>query len=571
MRRRHRKLLLITLILIQLTSVILVLGRHNKSCDISFKLVKYQDYDREIETTGSILGNEEFKIFAQSEGLTGNGTLVSPYIIERYNFTVLPNKSFIPISLNNMDLFIEIKDCLISGGSVTGIKLNNVSNVKVFNNKVLDLRSGDSILVRKSKHVLISNNYVMGASDIGIHIYKSEGIFAEENIILNCRDGIKDMESNHSVIQGNDVSNCSYSGIHTIFAINSTVRNNTITTNPLNGLMIQETLNGTFMFNNLTYNQRAIDVYKAENNTIVNNSIINNTGRGMVLYNSFNNTVKFNVFLNNSGTSDQLWVESQNETSSIVKRSLKGIKSQGGNNIRYNDFIKDNEESKPQVLFQSSSNENKIEYNCYWHTKYGPIGTDADEDGIIDSTYFFSKNEEATNLSDVGDPYPLARPVNYLKHLLGKPTIINPQNGNIVSDKIELKWIKAIDSLKQKVVYSIYYSNDSGSTWVTLVEDLGTVSYLWNLIQVEEGKNYTVKIIAKSGSLTTLAIMDGTFEIMKNNVTASTDMTSILDSTTSTESSVSTTDKEEEQTSGFVFIFAFVAITTIFIKKRYQK
>ena len=67
----------------------------------------------------SIDGNGDFTSTAASEGWLGDGTAISPYLIDGYNII----SGIKAISVNNTNVYFRISNCSFSGVSIAAIRI----------------------------------------------------------------------------------------------------------------------------------------------------------------------------------------------------------------------------------------------------------------------------------------------------------------------------------------------------------------------------------------------------------------------------------------------------------------
>ncbi len=112
----------------------------------------------------SIDGNAELATFIGTEGLSGNGTYASPYIIE--DFTIDASTAH-GIEIDNTDSYLIIRNCKVSGGASSeyeGILIQSASNINISNNEVTTNNIGINLL-SSSNFTL----FIIGQSKITSH------------------------------------------------------------------------------------------------------------------------------------------------------------------------------------------------------------------------------------------------------------------------------------------------------------------------------------------------------------------------------------------------------------------
>lgn len=88
-------------------------------------------------------------------------------------------------------------------------------------------------------------------------------------------------------------------------------------------------------------------------------------------------------------------------------------------------------------------------------------------------------------------------PFTIRNHILTAPILNSPNGGEVIHGIHNISWTSASDSLGHSIVYDLYYSNNSGSDWTLLIDNLDALSWMWDTRLVLDGGNYLVKIVAK--------------------------------------------------------------------------
>ncbi len=81
-------------------------------------------------------------------------------------------------------------------------------------------------------------------------------------------------------------------------------------------------------------------------------------------------------------------------------------------------------------------------------------------------------------------------------HTLSDPVILYPQGGDVLSGVVTVQWTSSNDSLGHVVYYSLYYSDDSGQTWVPLILNTTSLTFTWDTTTVPDGNSYVLRIFA---------------------------------------------------------------------------
>ncbi|MFX0183636.1 MAG: hypothetical protein ACFE95_11190 [Candidatus Hodarchaeota archaeon] len=106
------------------------------------------------------------------------------------------------------------------------------------------------------------------------------------------------------------------------------------------------------------------------------------------------------------------------------------------------------------------------------------------------------------------DPSPLVSPDKIkTMHVLTIPRIL-PLEG-LRQDVITIQWIAPFDSFNHNFNYSVYFSLDSGDSWILIASNQTETSYNWDTANVPQDSVVILKVIATcAGGFTTEAITD---------------------------------------------------------------
>ncbi|MHA1519637.1 MAG: right-handed parallel beta-helix repeat-containing protein [Promethearchaeota archaeon] len=222
----------------------------------------------------TIDGNGALATFIQDEELSGDGTEISPYVIEDF---IIDASTGNGIDIRNTNAYLIIRNCQISDGSFYyGIYLSSITNVNITNNDLHDNYGG--LYMVSSNNNTLSENNVSSNDFYGFSLYSSSNITLSGNIANDNGDaGIYLSNLNTSVLFGNDVSH----NDHGIYITDSKLMN-------LSG--------NTVIFNN----NYGISLWYSSNNTLYKNNASFNNKVGIYYYSSSNNTVYFNDIAGNS-------------------------------------------------------------------------------------------------------------------------------------------------------------------------------------------------------------------------------------------------------------------------------
>ncbi|MBD3255435.1 MAG: hypothetical protein GF383_10100, partial [Candidatus Lokiarchaeota archaeon] len=280
---------------------------------------------------------------------SGAGTWDNPYIIE--NLTINPVGSGSAITIANSSTYFIIRNCTIRNTGLSsedaGIKLNNVNNSRLQDNKFVDINRIGIFLKNSCSNNTIVGNYLFEDYPY-VSFYMRNGIylknFCNNNTILNNNlHGIGRFDSyNRGAIQlenncsnnniENNIVNRSMHGIYLVddcyenylfnnsvmrndrkgilistFSDCNAILNNTIHDNS-DGIYIEESCEVSVVLNNTIYNNDNIGIYfidGCEYSVIINNIIYqNDIGIKIETYSQF---CKYFDILDNYLASNQLY------------------------------------------------------------------------------------------------------------------------------------------------------------------------------------------------------------------------------------------------------------------------
>ncbi|MHA1520524.1 MAG: NosD domain-containing protein [Promethearchaeota archaeon] len=290
-------------ILTVLSTVLLISGLFTIDNLTQNHLVQNNESDHSISpfAAGDIApiyidGNTELSTFIANEGLSGQGTFASPYIIENYTIDASSGHG---IQIRNTDDYLIIQNCTVSAGNVTffGINLYNVTNVNVRNNSLQENYFG--IYLSSSSNNTFSGNHANNNSYGIMFSYSNNNTLSWNNASYNNDHGIFVSSSNITTLSWNNASYNGRYGIGLSSSINTTVFKNNASYNSQYGISLaSSSSNNTLSGNTACFNlELGIFLYQlGNNNTLSENNVNYNSGYGIWIYNLCNNN---NVFRNN--------------------------------------------------------------------------------------------------------------------------------------------------------------------------------------------------------------------------------------------------------------------------------
>ena len=217
-------------ILISLLLIIFLLNVSVSAADVPDKINKITL--RQINPI-TINGNYNFSSTALIQGWTGNGTEISPYIIDGINISTTstyPLRSD-ALDISNTSVYFKIVNSFfsteylsypllltnVSNGQIinsstfgsfvgpklinstninffnfttnyqygAGIQITNSSHVSIQNSSIFNIAQGRGIVVENSQFVEINGNYIFQATDDGISLINSKNVNVSLNVIRN--------------------------------------------------------------------------------------------------------------------------------------------------------------------------------------------------------------------------------------------------------------------------------------------------------------------------------------------------------------------------------------------------
>ncbi|MFX1254245.1 MAG: right-handed parallel beta-helix repeat-containing protein [Promethearchaeota archaeon] len=215
-------------------------------------------------------GNTDFNLQANERNWPGDGSSVTPYVIDGYILSGTANNL---IEIRNTDVHFQITNCHISDGYF-GIYLSGVKNGYVYENTITNHQFDGIFLVDSSTKCIISNNTIYNTTGVGVRLFNSSNNYISSNKLYNHQwSGINLNTSQNNVIRNNTSSNTNV-GIELYFSNNNTLYNNVLYNNVYYGF----TFNAASQDNEAKWNdlkengsgtpQVADD---GQNNTLLNN------------------------------------------------------------------------------------------------------------------------------------------------------------------------------------------------------------------------------------------------------------------------------------------------------------
>lgn len=339
-----------------------------------------------------INSDSELDDFCAGNGTSGT-SWETAHVIENYEINGSIGDG---ISIKNTRRFLIINNCKISNSSLSGIIIDNCTNIKIQNcisesnpaagvkilrSEGIFINSTDFIGNEEGLEMLNTNNteiiksYFTLNEEDAIYIESNcHNIIFSENLIFNNYYGFYIFESSAISYIDNDIINNTGLGIYTQLNFGDIITGNVISNNEGSGLELYE-CNSSIVENNIVMNNdgEGLDMwgdFSGNYNFISNNTFSNNTGNGILFDDSnqhniienneicfngdngihmideqHNNTILFNNIANN--TEYGIWLERNSENSTIIGNIIEDNGDNGiyidqhchNNTIKYNSII----------------------------------------------------------------------------------------------------------------------------------------------------------------------------------------------------------------------------------------
>ena len=241
----------------------------------------------------------------------GSGTREDPYIIE--NVTIDGQNLYNCIRIDNSDVYFTIRNCTLINGvgeywHYGGIRLENVTNGKIFNNNCSFNQQG--IYLTSSHNNTIVRNTANNNTIHGIILYEecNDNKIIRNTANFNAKDptagaGIRIKSSfrgysYRNLIIGNNVSNNSGRGLDLTYIDDTAIINNTANNNGDgfvgDGIAVQASRNISISLNSVKGNGVGMFIYNNYHCKIFNNTAISNEYKGLNIERVINVTVAKN-------------------------------------------------------------------------------------------------------------------------------------------------------------------------------------------------------------------------------------------------------------------------------------
>ncbi|MFX1548161.1 MAG: NosD domain-containing protein [Promethearchaeota archaeon] len=435
----------------------------------------------------------------------------------------------------------------INGGTVSEgagqIILVNCSDVSIINQEFSNLEV--ALALDYCNRIEIKNNKVYNSSFNGFLLRYSNSSTLVDNYVHNTDgEGIVLAYSENNTLIGNSIVNNSMIGCTIGYSSNTTFISNNIGFN-LYGCYILSSTNISFFYNIFENNtEYGIYLVSSEKSFLTNNDFyFNKQTGGAQSYDSQTNPTMKNIFEYNYWND---WIVPDNDLNRIVDQPYS-IDGPANNQdlypltVPYSQYV--HTLTEPFILYPNGGEtlsdmvtiqwtsaidswDHNVNYTLYYSKDGGTTwillqadlietSYEWDTNTVADGTeyliYVVANCSEGLYSSDYSNNQFV---IENQRHALSLPQILFPESGDIVSGEITVQWTAAIDSWNHPVTYTLYYSPNNGSNWILIESNLTSNNYTWDLLSIEAGSNYLLKLIAICTSgLTVVDITDDVFSI----------------------------------------------------------
>ncbi|MHA1924779.1 MAG: right-handed parallel beta-helix repeat-containing protein, partial [Candidatus Thorarchaeota archaeon] len=425
--------------------------------------------DYTVSSPITIESDQDFEDQALANNWPGDGSKSTPYIIRNLSISSVSDTSVL-VNITNTDAYFEFRDSLLSGG-LWGIYLWQVS------------------------HGSVINNTIEGSAGSGVYSGICDLLTVENNTLKDADDDAHGLEWNtvyHSIIRNNTVKDNGDRGLLIDYSVNCSILENSVSGNGNIGINLRD--GNTFHIeNNTVYNNavHGIEFGNCHHCNVTRNYIYDNVLRGINGAITPYLRIEENIIANNYICGASLNGDHSRIINNTFYSNNRGAVAVGATDVivTWNNFI-DNKDFETQAQVTDDQPGTIIDYNYYddwtWPDK-DPI------DGIVDEAYLIMG--AAFN----NDTHPRVTAfLNDKIHLVTKPMIVLPDTkDHPYHTEINITWGLSSDTFGHDITYSVNYSSNSGLDWIELATDLDQTYFMWNITEVPESLNYTLRVEAK--------------------------------------------------------------------------
>lgn len=447
--------------------------------------------DYTVSVPIAIDGDQDFEDQATANGWPGDGSSDFPYIIRNLSI-ISGSDTVVLVNITSTNVCFQFRDSLLSGG-LNGISFWNVNHGFVINNTI-ESSAETGIYGGECDFISVENNTLKDADTDAHGLYwhtVQDSIIKNNTVKDNGERGLLlDVCSNCSILENTVFGNGNH-GINLRDANTIHIENNTIYSNDIDGIEFGN-CHHCNVTRNYIYNNgfRGVDGMITQYLRVIENIIAGNPICGAGISGDHSSVINNTFYSNTRGA---VAIEATDVT------------------VTRNNFI-DNKDFETESQVMDRGTGNTIDYNYYddW--------TWPDEDptdGIVDDSYHISG--DAFN-SDA-HPRVMVFPNDEI-HIVAKPMIVCPLNTGLPHHtEINITWGPSSDTFGHDITYSINYSINAGVDWIEIASDLDHTYYLWNITQVPESENCTLRITATcSNGLSAVRELPFQFTILYHSI-----------------------------------------------------
>jgi parallel beta-helix repeat protein len=249
----------------------------------------------------TIANDTDFQNQASSESWSGNGSSISPYIIEGYRIDTESDC----ITIHSTSVYFMIVDCFLIGVDIgntgKGVSLWNVQNAHIENSTVSWKDYG--VHASHGANFTAVNNDIHEMNGAGILTTYVDTCTLSDNVIYSCGYGIEMNQGVNFTLTSNTVLGCSYNAVWLLQTENCTLIGNSVVDNYQGGISFSEIELGYISENSLISNGlggqnhfcMGLRLRDSQFITVQSNNISLNHEEGIDWDNSPSCTIKNNV------------------------------------------------------------------------------------------------------------------------------------------------------------------------------------------------------------------------------------------------------------------------------------
>ncbi len=90
--------------------------------------------------------------------------------------------------------------------------------------------------------------------------------------------------------------------------------------------------------------------------------------------------------------------------------------------------------------------------------------------------------------------------------------VVTPNGGEVINGTITIEW-DAVDYDSDPMTFDVFYSDNNGSDWTILANDLAVLEFAWNTTLHDDGTGYMIRVSVSDGELAGQDNSDNPFEL----------------------------------------------------------